>query len=42
MRVHIESFKRLYKNNKLSLEALQERLNNGKITKEEYDYIVNE
>lgn len=38
----IASLKRLYKANKITKEQLQERVNNGVITEEEYKYIVEE
>ena len=36
----IESFKRLYKNGRMTEERLSELLADGTITQEEYDYIV--
>ena len=40
MRAHIEPFKRLYQAGKLTGEQLQQRLTDGKITDEEYQYII--
>ena len=40
MRAHIEPFKRLYQAGKLINEQLQQRLTGGKITDEEYQYII--
>lgn len=40
MRVLIESFKRLYQQGRLTKEQLQDRLIKKTITREEYDYIV--
>lgn len=40
MNQFIESLRRLYKMEKISKEKLDELLSNGKITRQEYDYIV--
>ena len=40
MRAHIEPFKRLYQAGKLTDEQLHQRLTDGKITDEEYQYII--
>lgn len=40
MRTLVESLKRLYDAGRLTLEQIQERLEKGTITQEEYDYIV--
>ena len=37
----VESLKRLYAQGKVTKEQLDVRLVDGKITQEEYDYIVN-
>ena len=44
MRILIESLKRLYENvpQRVTKEELLQRVENGKITKEEYEYIVSE
>lgn len=36
----VESWRRLYKSDKITKEQLDIRLADGKITQEEYDYIV--
>lgn len=41
IRQMVESFKRLYSEGKIPKEELKKRLNNGKITQKEYDYIIN-
>lgn len=40
MRILVESFRRLYRAKKLTLEQVKKHLSDGKITTEEYDYIV--
>lgn len=40
MRRFVESLKRLYKNDRITEERLQELLSNNEITQEEYDYII--
>ena len=40
MRTLVESLKRLYENNKLTKEQILQRVESGKITIEEYNYIV--
>lgn len=40
MRTLVESLLRLYKAGRLTLEQIQERLNKGTITQEEYEYII--
>lgn len=40
MRKMVESFKRLYQQGRLTKEQLQDRLIKKTITREEYDYIV--
>ncbi len=40
MSLFIESLWRLYKENKVNEKKLNELLNNKKITKQEYDYIL--
>ena len=40
MRTLVESLKRLYENNRLTKEQLLQRVESGKITIEEYNYIV--
>lgn len=41
MRQFVESLKRLYQNNKLSLEKIEELLQTNKISEEEKAYILN-
>jgi hypothetical protein len=36
----VESMKRLYKSGKITKEQVEERLNTGKISQSEYEYIV--
>ena len=36
----VESLKRLYKNNRISKERLEQLLEQGEITQEEFDYII--
>ena len=40
MTVLVESLKRLYTDNKITLEKIQSLLKEDKINKEQYDYIV--
>lgn len=40
MRILVESLRRLYLAGRLTLEQIQQRLERGTITQEEYDYIV--
>ena len=40
MRTLVESLKRLYENNKLTKEQILQRVESGKITTEEYNYII--
>ena len=40
MRTLVESLKRLYENNRLTKEQIIQRVESGKITIEEYNYIV--
>lgn len=40
MRILVESLKRLYLAGRLTLEQIQQRLERGTITQEEYEYIV--
>lgn len=40
MRILVESLRRLYIAGKLTLEQIQQRLERGTITQEEYEYIV--
>lgn len=42
MRILVESFRRLYEKGRITIEALQERVNDGKITQKEFDYIIGE
>ena len=41
MREFVKSLKRLYQNNDISIEKINNLLENGKITKEEKFYILN-
>ena len=41
MRRFVESLKRLFKNNLISSARLSKLLSDGKITQEEYEYIIN-
>lgn len=41
MREFVKSLKRLYQNNDISIEKINNLLENGKITKEEKFYIMN-
>lgn len=40
MRVLVESFRRLYRSGKITLDQLKGYVSSGKITTGEYDYIV--
>ena len=40
MRTLVESLKRLYENNRLTKEQILQRVESGKITIDEYNYIV--
>ena len=40
MRTLVESLKRLYKKGKVTKKKLQEMVDAGTITQEEYDYII--
>lgn len=40
MRTVVESFKRLYNSGKLTREQVKERVDSGKISAEEYEYIT--
>ena len=42
MRVLIESFKRLYKDKRITKEEIQARVESGRITEDEYEYITGE
>lgn len=42
MRLLVESFKRLYLSGKIDEATILARLEAGKITEQEYNYIVNE
>ena len=42
MRILVESLKRLYNSNKITKEAVNDRVVGGKITEEEYEYITGE
>lgn len=42
MRVLVNSLKRLYEAEKLTIKQLQERVERGTITAEEYEYITGE
>ena len=42
MRILVESLKRLYNSNKITKEAVRDRVVGGKITEEEYEYITGE
>lgn len=41
MNILVESLKRLYRNEKITIDKLQEMLVNKSIKKEEFEYIVN-
>lgn len=41
MREFVKSLRRLYQNNEISIEKINDLLENGKITKEEKFYILN-
>ena len=40
MRILVESLRRSYRAGKISLDKIKEMLSTGKITSEEYDYII--
>lgn len=40
MRILVESLKRLYQSNRVTIEKLQSMYNEGKITYHEYEYII--
>ena len=42
MTVFVDSLKRLYQNQKVSLEKIQDLLKDNKINTEEYEYIIKE
>jgi hypothetical protein len=42
MRILVESFKRLYESGRVTKEELLNRVSNGKITQEEYEYITSQ
>jgi len=42
VRTVVESFKRLYNSGKLTREQIEERVDSGKISAEEYEYITGE
>jgi len=42
MRTLVESLKRLYQKGSITIEKLNDMKDSGKITLEEYDYIINE
>ena len=42
MRILVESLKRLYNSNKITKEAVNDRVVGGKITEDEYEYITGE
>lgn len=42
MRTLVESYKRLYRAGRLTAEQLVQRVENGQITAEEYEYITGE
>lgn len=42
MRILVESLKRLYDTGRVTKEELLERVANGKITQEEYNYITSQ
>lgn len=42
MRIMVESFKRLYNSGKLTKEQISERMDSGKISAKEYEYITGE
>lgn len=41
MNSFVESLKRLYESQKVGIEHINKLLKNGKITEEEYQYIIN-
>jgi len=40
MKSYVDSFKRLYRSKRINKTFLDTKLSEGKITQEEYDYIV--
>lgn len=40
MRTFVESLRRLYRQHRITIEKLQQFLAEGKISQEEYDYII--
>lgn len=40
MRTLVESMKRLYKNGRITTDQIRERVTNGKISEEEFEYIT--
>ena len=42
MRILVESLKRLYKSDRVTKEELLDRVANGKISQEEYEYITSQ
>ena len=42
MRILVESFKRLYESGRVTKENVSARVKSGKITEDEYEYIVGE
>ena len=42
MRMLVESFKRLYENDRITKKEMQTRVKNGRITEDEYEYITGE
>lgn len=42
MRTFVESMKRLYESGRITSKQIAERVESGKITLEEYEYIVGE
>ncbi len=42
MRILVESFKRLYESGRVTKEDLLKRVEGGKITQEEYEYITSQ
>lgn len=42
MRILVESFKRLYESKRITKEEMQARVESGRITEDEYEYITEE
>lgn len=40
MRTFVESLKRLYRQGRVTIEKLQQFMSEGKISQEEFDYII--